>query len=193
MASILESTLNSRFLSGGNIDSRRYIRSDALYKPTEKDLLWLRDNDVLTVIDLRSDREVIQRPCPLKDAAPFEYHHMPMTGGGSLPKSPAEVAPSYIAMADKMAGDIVKLAESSPHRVIYFCSAGKDRTGVISAMLLHRAGARDSEILWDYMLSKDNLKTALEEYCTLSGADINIVTPHEEYIGGFLSWLKKSI
>lgn len=50
--------------------------------------------------------------------------------------------------------DIIMKAESN---VMYFCTAGKDRTGVVSAMILRRLGFDDETIIEDYMKSKDNL------------------------------------
>lgn len=48
--------------------------------------------------------------------------------------------------------------------VLYFCNAGKDRTGVVSAILLYKAGMNLEYIIDDYMKSKMNLKNMLESY-----------------------------
>ena len=41
--------------------------------------------------------------------------------------------------------------------VLFFCGAGKDRTGVVSAFIMKRLGCSDQAIIEDYMETKDNL------------------------------------
>jgi protein tyrosine/serine phosphatase len=41
------------------------------------------------------------------------------------------------------------------HPVLVHCSHGKDRTGLVCALVLSVAGASDEEILADYALSRD--------------------------------------
>ena len=71
--------------------------------------------------------------------------------------------------------------------VLYFCNAGEDRTGVVSAILLCNAGFAEEYIVDDYMKSKDNL-TDMPNACSLQNPeiDVNIITPNEKYIKDFL-------
>ena len=86
---------------------------------------------------------------------------------------------------------IVEVAEKSMTNVLYFCSAGKDRTGVLSALLLSRAGASRQEIVFDYMQSADNLKDSLNKYVLAHPeVDIEIITPKEDYIYELLDYLE---
>ena len=72
--------------------------------------------------------------------------------------------------------------------MIYFCNAGKDRTGVVSAVLLKKLGASDEEIIADYLESKDNLTDNINEYVALHpDVDREIITPHREYMEEFLA------
>ena len=89
---------------------------------------------------------------------------------------------------------IIETALSAETNVMYFCNAGKDRTGVISAMLLWKEGMGLEYIIEDYMKSKDNLKKMLETYAEENqDVDINVITPHERYIREFLEWFIASI
>ncbi len=63
MGSLLKSTLNTRALPVGGM---RYIRSDAPLSLTEKEIQWLLDNDISTLIDLRSAEELKRTPCPYR-------------------------------------------------------------------------------------------------------------------------------
>ncbi len=75
--------------------------------------------------------------------------------------------------------------------VLYFCTAGKDRTGVVSAALLYELGMTDEYIIKDYMMSKCNLKAALDDLARQNPAiDIEVITPSEDYIKQFLLWYK---
>ena len=47
--------------------------------------------------------------------------------------------------------------------VLFHCSAGKDRTGVITAIIYMLCDVLENEIINDYMLSKENLKIKFEE------------------------------
>jgi protein tyrosine/serine phosphatase len=96
-------------------------------------------------------------------------------------------------MCDEKMQRIIDKAVHSNSNVLFFCSAGKDRTGVVSALLLYTLGYDDEYIINDYMLSADNLKDVLAEYAQANDdIDIDIITPHEEYIKGFLEWYKQN-
>ena len=112
---------------------------------------------------------------------------MPVTGGNSIPKSVDDVSKSYLKMADEQMDKIINTISKSEANVLYFCNAGKDRTGVVSAILLYKMGMSLDYIIRDYMESKNNLKNMLEE-CAKQFPDINIdiITPHERYIQEFL-------
>ena len=64
---------------------------------------------------------------------------------------------------------------------MYFCTAGKDRTGVVSAILLKRLGFSAEVIIEDYMKSKDNLMDMLTAYGSVHPeVDMEIIIPHRE-------------
>ena len=76
--------------------------------------------------------------------------------------------------------------------VMFNCSAGKDRTGVISAILLMLAGVKDEEIVADYMLTRESNKELLK----LAAAhhpdmDLNIIIPRESYIMDFMELFRR--
>ena len=52
MGSLLASTLNTRALPIGNL---RYIRSDYPGKLTDREVEWLLQNDITTIVDLREE------------------------------------------------------------------------------------------------------------------------------------------
>lgn len=188
MGSLLESTRNTRTILR---NSYRYIRSDVPDKLDEQEILWLLDHAVTTIIDLREEAERQRRKCPLEHDKRFRYLRMPVTGGSQIPESMEAVPVSYINMADSQMEKIMDTIENAESNVLYFCNAGKDRTGVVSAILLSRLGMEREYIIADYMKSKDNLQEALNGFVENDpSVDIRIITPQETYMEIFLDWLK---
>lgn len=186
MSSLLESTKNTRAILP---DSLRFIRSDVPDKITPQDIQWLFDNGITTVVDLRAESEYTERRCPLEDNGAFSYHHMPVTGGNAVPTSVEGVPQSYMKMADEYMESIVNTIMNAPAGVIYFCSAGKDRTGVVSAIILHRLGYSKQFIIDDYMKSRDNLMEMIEIYAArFPQACKEAMIPQERYMSEFLEY-----
>lgn len=185
MGSLLKSTLNTRALPVGGL---RYIRSDAPLCLTEEEIQWLLDNHITTLVDLRSAQELEHKPCPLQDVAGFTYYHIPVTGGGDTPKSREHLYEVYRGMVDAQMDTILETILNAASNVMYFCTAGKDRTGVVSALLLKRLGISEEVIVEDYMKSKDNLLDMLTSYVkNHPEVDIDIIIPQEENIRQVLS------
>lgn len=159
----------------------RYIRSDAPADLTEEEIQWLLGHNISTIVDLRSEEEVIKRPCPLQGRNGFQYFHLPVTGGGDTPKSLEHLHVVYSQMIDRQMDQILDTILNAKSNVMYFCTAGKDRTGVVSALILRRLGFSDDVIIDDYMKSKDNLMDMLTAYVkSHPEVDLEIIIPHRE-------------
>ena len=184
MASLLTFTLNTRWLREG---CTRYLRSDVPDRLSEKDILWLLEHDIRTVIDLRSQPETEKRPCPLKNHPDFTYYHRPVSNGDIVPLCPEDVPRSYHNMVNGQMAEILTIAESAPTGVLYFCNAGKDRTGVLSALLLRRMGASRQEIIDNYLITAENLREMLAEFVAKRPEpSLNVVMPRAWYMEMFL-------
>lgn len=180
MRSLLQSTFNTRMLPTGDM---RFIRSDCPEKVTDEEVEWLRQNRVTTIIDLREKKEYERKPCRLERENGFTYYHLPVTGGGDSPKSPDEVAAVYLGMIDDQMDKIIYTIMNANSNVLYFCGAGKDRTGVVSAIILKQLGYDDQTIIDDYMKSKENLYDFLMCYVKEHPeVDINTIIPNEKNI-----------
>lgn len=187
MSSLLQSTKNTRALPTGTM---RYIRSDVPESLTDKEVQWLLDNNIITIVDLRSDEEIAKKPCCLKEQDGFRYFHLPVTGGGATPKSLEHLYIVYRQMIDVKMENIIDTIMNAESNVMYFCTAGKDRTGVVSAIILKRLGFSDKVICDDYMESKDNLADMLKEYVSVHPeVDIEIIVPHRENMEQLLKQL----
>ena len=187
MGSLLKSTRNTRVLPTGTM---RYIRSDVPENLTAKEIQWLLDNNITTIVDLRSDEEVVRKPCSLKERSGFRYVHLPVTGGGDTPKSLEHLHTVYRQMLDEEMDKFIDVIMTAKTNVMYFCTAGKDRTGVVSAIILKRLGFSDEVIINDYMQSKDNLMDMLMAYVRAHPeVDKEIIIPHRENMEKLLKQL----
>ena len=188
MGSLLPSTRNTRALPTGTL---RYIRSDVPENLTAAEIQWLLDNQITTVVDLRSEEERSQRPSCLAAQSGFRYVSLPVAGGGSTPKSLEQLYTVYRQMLDETMVQIVDTIMNAVSNTLYFCTAGKDRTGVVSAIILKRLGFGDEAVIEDYMMSKDNLMDMLTAY---AGAhpevDLDVIIPHRKNMERFLQYLR---
>jgi protein-tyrosine phosphatase len=163
---------------GRRVRWRRVFRSDAL-RLTEDDVLLLRDEVRLrTIVDLR---------------APFEYGHqegggkpayvvrlsavgarrvsLPMVDETRVRRQATDRRPiaarRYLKMfeqgAEAFGAALRLIADAEQHPLVFHCAAGKDRTGILAAVLLGLLGVDDHTIVADYALSQANMARALEK------------------------------
>lgn len=186
MDDLFKCTLNTRSILK---DKPRFIRSDVPTFVTEDERLRLIENKITVIIDLRTEEERQRKECPLEKDERFQYYCMSVSGGNAVPPTVDDVSESYINMVDEQMYRIIDLIWSSKSNVLYFCNAGKDRTGVVSAILLHKSGMDIDYIVNDYMKTKNNLKSMLESFAKQNPTvNIDIITPHERYIKEFTEW-----
>lgn len=186
MDAFFQSTLNTRPILENNI---KYIRSDVPIKVSEIEKNWLLSNDITTVLDLRTDEERANKPCPLMADSRFAYYCFPVAGGNKVPRCVDDVSKSYISMINTQFHEIIDFLLKVKSNVLYFCTAGKDRTGVVSAVLLYKLGMPLAYIIDDYMKSKHNLEALLINYAKRDPTiDIDVITPHRRYIEEFIKW-----
>ncbi len=185
MSSLLKSCSNTRSIIPGSL---KYIRSDVPVSLTGEEVDWLRGNNVRCIIDLRSREEQERKPCPLSGEPDFHYSSIPLTGGSAVPASPDLVGVSYINMVDEQMEKVFRLLSSAKGGVLYFCNAGKDRTGVVSALLLSCLGCDRETIFEDYLRSGDNLREQLLAFAKQDESiDLQVITPQRRYMEEFLS------
>ena len=190
MPSILKSTKNTRPIIN---DSMRYIRSDAIINLEDEEIQWLIENNILTVVDLRMEEETEKNPCCLKHHNEFTYLNIPVSYGDEMPLTSEMMSPYFLKMVDNTMIKIILTIENSKTNAIYFCRQGKDRSGVVSALLLLRQGFSHDEIISDYLLSADNLVESIEQDCRdYPGLKKEAATPNSEYMMQFLQKVARS-
>ncbi|MDD7517719.1 tyrosine-protein phosphatase [Ruminococcus flavefaciens] len=192
--SLLSCSYNTRELGGiktsdgGVTKESVFWRSDVTSVPSEEDINKLISAHITTIIDMRTDGEVKKNPNGLAEIDGFEYHHFPITEGSGVPESLEAVPRSYmdIALAENMPNVMKTLAEAKDG-VLFHCTAGKDRTGVVSAIILMTCGAYREDIVNDYVVSREYNHKRLEAFLAAHPeVDRNIVLANEKSMNGFI-------
>jgi protein-tyrosine phosphatase len=85
------------------------------------------------------------------------------------------------------------IAASSPGPLLFHCVAGKDRTGLIAALMLALADVVPDAIAYDYALSGENLREAyLRRYADCDPAEIlEVVRCPEQGVHNMLEYLAR--
>ena len=164
---------------GKRLKEGMFIRSAALVDLALKDIQMLEGYKNLTVIDLRTDIERSEKP----DLQLGDYH--PITLMENLPSAIAHDKKSKEAIVERIpnmpelyAGLVGKelgvkgITEAfniicNPNRegtILWHCTEGKDRCGVMSALFLKMMDFDDEVIMADYLKSHKSSKSRANKY-----------------------------
>lgn len=197
--SLLKTTQNTRELGGYRAKNgqrtkwKSLIRSDVPNYPCEEDFRFIKDYGITTMIDMRGEKDVARKPNGFAHTDGINYVNYPIDEGSGIPESAEAVPESYqdIACAANM-GKVFRCIADAKGGVMFHCTAGKDRTGVVSAILLSHAGVSDADIIENYVLTKEYGKERLElVHKNFPELDMNIVTPNERFMQVFLELFRK--
>lgn len=197
--SLLETTLNTRELGGyrtrqGNMTKvDTLLRSDEQKQLSSGDIAYLSERQITTIIDMRTKKVTSHLPSPFANKTPFAYHNIPIEEGSGVPESMEAVPASYMNIAGSAnMRQIYRSIAQAPQGVLFHCSAGKDRSGVVSAILLLLAEVGDKDIIENYMMTKEyNAKRFALARKNYPDVDINIIIPREEFILRFLQLFRE--
>ena len=139
---------------------RAVVRSDSPDQLTEAGWEALRAYGIRTIVDLRNEDELGERPAGL------EYVHVPLDGvedtafwaeWGSGPQfgTPLYYRPHLERFPERNARAVAAVAAAGPGGVLIHCVGGKDRAGQLTMLLLALGGVAPEEIAADYCLSGD--------------------------------------
>ncbi|RGY97346.1 tyrosine-protein phosphatase [Clostridium sp. AM58-1XD] len=162
---------NLRDLGGYIGDNNRIVKWNCLYRggslhnAEREDWSMLKEAGVMTVMDLRSEAETRQFSYRVPEG--IAYVHSPMQRAqidfNRIEESAAEafaksLKDGYCAMVredgDLLANALHQLTERlNRGAVLFHCSAGKDRTGILAAAVLWLCGVEDEDIAADYQVS----------------------------------------
>jgi hypothetical protein len=182
---VLSAPVNLRDLGGIAIDggvlrTGLAIRTDDLAYVTEEVAAQLVAEGLTAVIDLRSPVEVSLTGRGPLAAHPIAYHHLPLIAnvGESMDRDAPALSHEgmglmYLRMVEGAAPQLVTaltVIAHTPGAAAFHCAAGRDRTGVLAAMLLLALGAADDDIVTDYALTGANMVAIMQRTAPVMGA-----------------------
>jgi protein-tyrosine phosphatase len=152
--------------SGGRTTRWQLLyRADGINRVSGADLDRLAGLGLRTVVDLRTHGELEERGRFPVDAMPVDYHHLPViretweSWDLEVDLEPvAFLVERYQEMLDEggpaLAAALEVLADPAAYPAVFHCAAGKDRTGVLAAVVLGLLGVPDDTVADDYGLSR---------------------------------------
>jgi hypothetical protein len=150
------------------------FRSDTLHELTEADVDVLRALGLATVIDLRTARELEETGRGPLAPEPMVYRHLSLIsdGGGEALAAPApageELSERYLWYLDVGRHSLVEafgvLSDPARLPLVFHCAAGKDRTGVLAALVLDILGVDHEVIVADYLITAGRMELILGRY-----------------------------
>lgn len=167
----LQNAFNVRDIGGYRAENGKTVKWNALFRGdglcalTPEEWTQLEDRGIRTVIDLRSLSETTTHGYKVPDA--ISYRHCPLQEedihidnplasaqnafGRSLTQGYRSMAGEYTQLLAAALEQVAKGLEKGA--VLFHCTAGKDRTGVLAAVLLYLLGAEAEDIIADYQVS----------------------------------------
>jgi protein tyrosine/serine phosphatase len=166
---------------GGETRLGAVVRADSVRQLSEEGWQALVDHGIRTVVDLRGDDERAEDP-PAE--LPVEVVHVPFfeadeaewqeirdeldAAAAAAPDTATATRDVYLIFLERFRGNVVTavraVANAPDGGLVIHCVGGKDRTGLLSAFLLHLAGVDDEQIAADYALSAERLRPRHEAW-----------------------------
>ena len=147
---------------------KAFLRGDSLNGLTGKDRAFLAEYGVTLVIDLRSSKETKMNPDHI-DKREMEYLNVPLLDQIQSTllkgKMPDDMSEMYIGLVENSKDGLKEVFTRMVNErgvILYHCTAGKDRTGIITMLLLKLAGVADDTVLADYAISETYMKETFE-------------------------------
>ena len=167
----LEGTYNVRDCGGYRTREGRvvkwgvFFRADGLHRLTPQGQAALLGRGVRTIIDLRRSDELQVAPNVFAGAETVQYYHISLlvdeASKAGPQADPEPLAVTYRKILDERQAQVCRtlatFADADGLPGLVHCTAGKDRTGVITALLLGLVGVPHETIIADYALTSTYL------------------------------------
>jgi len=169
---------------GGETRYERIIRADSVRGLSDEGWKAVVAAGVRTIVDLRTHGELAEDPSA---EVPVDVVHVETIEANDEVTAEVEAASQaapdlasatrdvYLVFLERFrpnfARAISEIAGAPEGAVVVHCMGGKDRTGLIAAMLLRLAGVGHQEIGADYALSEDRLRPRHEAWLAEAATD----------------------
>jgi protein-tyrosine phosphatase len=175
----VEGSCNVRDLGGYPTDDghitrwKVFVRAGDMGNVSVEGCLLLTDYGIKTIIDLRDEWEVDSFPNVLAQAEAIQYVNLPLIGNRlsqdeSWKSESAtydylhELYVYYLDHCQPQIAAIIGAVAKSTSGTIFHCYAGKDRTGLIAALVLGAVGVPSEMIAEDYAQTRQHISPLVE-------------------------------
>lgn len=166
---------------GRSVVWRRFLRADSLHRIGPEAMQRLYDEGLRGVVDLRTPEEMRGAPNPFARYPGVVFENLPLfddlsPAALSRVQSPGDhPLMSFYSTALNARGPalrqiLARIAGMAEGAVLFNCTAGKDRTGIVAILLLGLAGVPRDEIIEDYALTEVLIPDLVAEFLALSRA-----------------------
>ena len=150
---------------GGETRWGAVVRSDSPAALTGAGRAALADYGVRAIVDLRLPAELDDHPNPFAEPGDhgIAYTNVSIIDpGAGFPPDTITLAENYLWSLERFRGlvadAVTAVAQAPDGAVLIHCAAGKDRTGLISALLLGLVGVPAETIAADYAMTAELLR-----------------------------------
>lgn len=165
------STSNTRDLGGLPIalgkwtKCNRIIRSDVPISLNDDEIDYLLNNKIDTVIGLRDKKHVELSPTCLQQISNFKCHNIALQKGIAKINSEDDLVKTYLKFCENFEEmqSIFKIIANASNGILIHCQEGKDRTGIVVAILLLLTDVPFEDIILDYSCSQIYLKKYIDD------------------------------
>src|SRR5690606_34043434 len=149
--------------TGGVTKRGRFFRSDGPFALTDDDVELLLELPLTTVIDLRQGQELEREPSRLAARPGVDVHNIEVwsrieASGGSRPADRFDITAAYLAALDHAGeafAEAVTVMAGAAGASLFHCTAGKDRTGILAALILEAVGVDRDTVIDDFSLTHE--------------------------------------
>ncbi|SIQ24497.1 protein-tyrosine phosphatase [Chryseobacterium sp. RU37D] len=195
-------------IDGKTLKPRKFYRSGHLHQLKKKSFDKLESLGIKEIIDLRNSKEIARKPDHIPDDILYKNYSAFEDKGdqldqakklvlkGKVKGSDAEVTmldfyKDYLTENPETIKNIITEILESDQPVLYHCTAGKDRTGIITALILTILKFNKEAIYNEYLLSNNYRKKIVEKRLTLA-KDLHFLYPKMDVkVLEKLSWVEK--
>lgn len=167
--------LNCRDLGGfetpyGVTKFGRFLRGGVVEVPDENEIKKLEKHGVKTVIDLRGDFEVNDMQTGLERISGSRHMNISLyeanvaNANGEMGNLGEIYSMIVDDNRDKIRTVLEAIADADDGCLFYHCFFGKDRTGILTLLLLTIAGADEDDIIADYEVTYSYIRRYVDEH-----------------------------
>ncbi|MDN4013590.1 tyrosine-protein phosphatase [Chryseobacterium gambrini] len=198
---------NIRNIDGKTLKEGKLYRSGNLYKLKKTSFKQLENLGIREIIDLRNSKEIAKKPDHLPEGIVYKNYSafedkgdqldqakkLVLKGkvnGADADKRMHEFYKDYVTENPEIIRKIITEILESDQPVLYHCTAGKDRTGITTALILTILKFDKETIYNDYLLSNNYRKKLIDKRLHLAN-NLHFIYPKLDIkVLEKLSWIE---